>query len=95
MTTMPRIAAETIPGASGTWAAATPSEITDSPSAMMTISPSRSASRDRLEGELSLRPIRNRALLVPDGPWSRPPDQGDAGRGSRITTAVGDDRLAA
>jgi hypothetical protein len=34
-------------------------------------------------------------LFVPDGPWSRPPDQGDAGRGSRITTAVGDDRLAA
>jgi hypothetical protein len=32
---------------------------------------------------------------VPDGPWSRPPDQGDAGRGSRITTAVGDDRLVA
>jgi hypothetical protein len=34
-------------------------------------------------------------LLVPDGRWSRPPDQGDADRGSRTTTSVGDDRLAA
>jgi hypothetical protein len=34
-------------------------------------------------------------LLVPAGPWPHPPNQGDAGRGSRITTAVWDDRLAA
>jgi hypothetical protein len=34
-------------------------------------------------------------LLVPAGRWSRPPDQGDAARGSRITTAAGDDRIAA
>jgi hypothetical protein len=47
---------------------------------------------DRRQGE---PPWGASGLLVSAGPWSRPPDQGDAGRGSRITTAVGDDRLAA
>lgn len=47
---------------------------------------------DRSDGD---QPWGAGGLLVPAGPWSRPADQGDAGRGSRITTAVGDDRLAA
>jgi len=43
ITPMPRIAAVTSPGVIDSCAAPTPSEITDSPRAMMTISPYRSA----------------------------------------------------